>query len=121
MHPAALPDAISIFVAGGCGWLLQGFSGGFVGRLIPAPASPHTRPPASHVPATAHAPLFFLIAPAAESEASLVQRLVERKTESADKLALRVATARSEVARLDEFDYGGWRLLLCCSPAHLFT
>ncbi len=41
----------------------------------------------------------------AEDEATLVQRLVARKTESADKLAVRVRTARAEVARVHEFDY----------------
>jgi guanylate kinase len=42
---------------------------------------------------------------AAESEAALVARLVSRKTEPADKLLLRVATAREETRRLSEFDY----------------
>lgn len=44
----------------------------------------------------------FLVA---ESEAALVQRLVSRKTEPADKLALRVATAREEMRRMAEFDF----------------
>lgn len=53
---------------------------------------------------------------AAESEESLVERLVARNTESMEKLAVRVATARSEVARLREFDFGGckdapWNLI----------
>ena len=42
---------------------------------------------------------------AAESEAALVARLVSRKTEPADKLLVRVATARDETRRLPEFDY----------------
>ncbi|KAL6757871.1 P-loop containing nucleoside triphosphate hydrolase protein [Haematococcus lacustris] len=42
---------------------------------------------------------------AAETEACLVQRLAARKTEDLDKLAVRVATARAEVARVHEFDY----------------
>eukprot|EP00270_Netrium_digitus_P006860 TRINITY_DN1980_c0_g1_i4.p1 TRINITY_DN1980_c0_g1~~TRINITY_DN1980_c0_g1_i4.p1 ORF type:complete len:341 (-),score=74.49 TRINITY_DN1980_c0_g1_i4:252-1274(-) len=41
----------------------------------------------------------------AESEAALVSRLVERKTESIDKLLVRVQTAREEMKRLHEFDY----------------
>lgn len=44
----------------------------------------------------------FLVA---ESEASLGRRLVARKTETPEKLALRVQTAREETARADEFDY----------------
>lgn len=44
----------------------------------------------------------FLVA---ESEAELVARLVDRKTESADRMAVRVATAREEMARVGEFDY----------------
>ncbi len=42
---------------------------------------------------------------AAESEEKLIQRLRERKTESADKLKMRIATARQEMARINEFDY----------------
>eukprot|EP00197_Chlamydomonas_leiostraca_P008051 CAMPEP_0202865996 /NCGR_PEP_ID=MMETSP1391-20130828/6931_1 /ASSEMBLY_ACC=CAM_ASM_000867 /TAXON_ID=1034604 /ORGANISM="Chlamydomonas leiostraca, Strain SAG 11-49" /LENGTH=290 /DNA_ID=CAMNT_0049545897 /DNA_START=81 /DNA_END=953 /DNA_ORIENTATION=+ len=42
---------------------------------------------------------------AAENEECLVGRLAARNTESMDKLAVRVATARSEVARIGEFDY----------------
>ena len=42
---------------------------------------------------------------AAESEQELVQRLRERKTESADKLKMRIATARQEMQRIGEFDY----------------
>lgn len=44
----------------------------------------------------------FLVA---DSEASLVTRLVSRKTEEKEKLLLRVATAREELRRLPEFDY----------------
>ncbi len=43
---------------------------------------------------------------AAEDEPTLVKRLVERKTETVDKLAVRVATARSEMESVKEFDYG---------------
>lgn len=42
---------------------------------------------------------------AAESEASLVHRLIERKTEALDSLLIRIKTARSELRRLHEFDY----------------
>jgi guanylate kinase len=41
----------------------------------------------------------------AESEDELVRRLHERKTESEDKLKMRVATARQELKRFVEFDY----------------
>eukprot|EP00239_Pterosperma_sp_CCMP1384_P001211 CAMPEP_0197845544 /NCGR_PEP_ID=MMETSP1438-20131217/2464_1 /TAXON_ID=1461541 /ORGANISM="Pterosperma sp., Strain CCMP1384" /LENGTH=370 /DNA_ID=CAMNT_0043456883 /DNA_START=223 /DNA_END=1335 /DNA_ORIENTATION=- len=44
----------------------------------------------------------FLVA---ESEHALVQRLVSRKTETMDKLVVRVKTAREELQRLEEFDY----------------
>ncbi len=44
----------------------------------------------------------FLIA---ESEESLVERLRERKTEESGQLKLRIATAREEIRRIDEFDY----------------
>jgi guanylate kinase len=40
-----------------------------------------------------------------ESEEELERRLRERKTESADSLALRIATARKEFQRIDAFDY----------------
>lgn len=40
-----------------------------------------------------------------ESEEELEHRLRERKTESADSLALRIATARKELQRIDDFDY----------------
>ena len=42
---------------------------------------------------------------AAESEDKLIERLRERKTESADNLKMRIATARQEMARISEFDY----------------
>ncbi len=42
---------------------------------------------------------------AAESEAELVQRLVARKTESIETLAVRVDTARQEMQRMADFDY----------------
>lgn len=45
----------------------------------------------------------FLVA---ESEAELVERLISRKTETAEKMAVRVKTARDEMARVKEFDYG---------------
>ena len=41
----------------------------------------------------------------AENEEELVRRLAERKTEQADKLKMRIATARQELKRLLEFDY----------------
>lgn len=40
-----------------------------------------------------------------ESEAELVKRLTERKSETAEGLALRIATARQEMKKADEFDY----------------
>jgi len=40
-----------------------------------------------------------------ESEAELVQRLETRKTETADSLAIRIATARKELKRVEAFDY----------------
>ncbi|MCB0065166.1 MAG: guanylate kinase [Caldilineaceae bacterium] len=44
----------------------------------------------------------FLVA---ESEDELVRRLQERKTEDADKLKMRIVTARQELKRLRDFDY----------------
>ena len=44
----------------------------------------------------------FMTAP---SEEALVQRLQRRKTESEDQLKLRIATARKELQRVQEFDY----------------
>ena len=40
-----------------------------------------------------------------ESEKDLVHRLETRKTETADSLALRIATARKELNRVEAFDY----------------
>jgi guanylate kinase len=39
------------------------------------------------------------------SEEELVQRLETRKTETADSLAIRIATARKELKRVEAFDY----------------
>ncbi|XP_065863456.1 guanylate kinase 3, chloroplastic isoform X2 [Euphorbia lathyris] len=44
----------------------------------------------------------FLIA---ESELELVERLIDRKTETAEALLVRVATAREEVKHVNYFDY----------------
>jgi guanylate kinase len=41
----------------------------------------------------------------AESEAAMVKRLRERKSETAEGLSLRIATARQEMKRVKEFDY----------------
>jgi guanylate kinase len=41
----------------------------------------------------------------AESEQALVNRLRERKSETAEGLNLRIATARQEMKRVDEFDF----------------
>lgn len=51
------------------------------------------------------APEALLIFITCESEEELERRLRERKTESADSLALRIATARKELQRLEAFDY----------------
>lgn len=51
------------------------------------------------------APEALLIFITCESEEELERRLHERKTESSDALALRIATARKELQRLDAFDY----------------
>jgi guanylate kinase len=51
------------------------------------------------------APNALLIFLTCESEEELERRLRERKTESADSLALRIATARKEFQRIDAFDY----------------
>jgi guanylate kinase len=40
-----------------------------------------------------------------ESEEELEHRLRERKTESVDSLSLRIATARKELQRIEDFDY----------------
>ncbi|XP_057844440.2 guanylate kinase 3, chloroplastic [Cryptomeria japonica] len=44
----------------------------------------------------------FLVA---ESEMSLVKRLIDRKTETMEKLVVRISTSREEVNRMTEFDY----------------
>eukprot|EP00249_Psilotum_nudum_P010422 c22532_g1_i1 orf=376-1266(+) len=41
----------------------------------------------------------------AESESALVKRLIQRKTETVDKLLTRISTARDEMSRMSEFDY----------------
>lgn len=51
------------------------------------------------------APQALLIFITCGSEEELERRLRERKTESADALALRIATARKELQRIDDFDY----------------
>ena len=50
----------------------------------------------------ANAILVFLTT---ETEEELVRRLRERKSETAEGLSLRIATARQEIKRLHEFDY----------------
>ncbi len=40
-----------------------------------------------------------------ENEDELVRRLQERKTETSDSLAIRIATARKELKRVEAFDY----------------
>jgi len=44
----------------------------------------------------------FLVA---ESEAALVKRLIDRKTETSEMLLVRIATAREEVRHMTIFDY----------------
>ncbi len=51
------------------------------------------------------APEALLIFITTESEEELVWRLKERKTETAEELALRIATARKELKRVGAFDY----------------
>lgn len=51
------------------------------------------------------APEALLIFITCESEEELERRLRERKTETADSLSLRIATARKELQRLEAFDY----------------
>jgi len=50
-------------------------------------------------------PQGVLIFLTAESEEAMVRRLRERKSESAEGLNLRIATARQEMKRLKDFDY----------------
>ena len=47
----------------------------------------------------------LLIFITAENEEELVRRLRDRQTESSDTLALRIATARKELQRIQAFDY----------------
>jgi len=51
------------------------------------------------------APEALLIFITTESEEELVGRLKARKTETSDELAIRIATARKELKRVEEFDY----------------
>jgi len=51
------------------------------------------------------APEALLVFITTDSEAELVHRLETRKTETTDSLALRIATARKELKRLEAFDY----------------
>ena len=51
------------------------------------------------------APDALLVFITTESEEELVGRLKARKTETPDELALRIATARKELKRIDAFDY----------------
>ena len=51
------------------------------------------------------APKALMIFMTTESEEELVQRLKTRKTETADSLAIRIATARKELKRVEAFDY----------------
>ncbi len=51
------------------------------------------------------APEALMIFITTENEKDLVHRLETRKTETVDSLALRIATARKELKRVDAFDY----------------
>jgi guanylate kinase len=51
------------------------------------------------------APQALLVFLTTENEDELVNRLKERKTETPEGLNLRIATARQELKRIDEFDY----------------
>lgn len=51
------------------------------------------------------APEALLIFITTDSEEELVHRLETRKTETADSLAIRIATARKELKRVESFDY----------------
>jgi guanylate kinase len=51
------------------------------------------------------APQALMIFITTENEQDLVHRLETRKTETADSLALRIATARKELNRVEAFDY----------------
>jgi guanylate kinase len=47
--------------------------------------------------------IFIFLSP--NSEEDLVKRLTERKSETTEGLHLRIATARQEMKRINEFDY----------------
>jgi guanylate kinase len=51
------------------------------------------------------APEALLVFLTTENEAELVNRLQERKTETPEGINLRIATARQELKRINEFDY----------------
>lgn len=51
------------------------------------------------------APNAVMIFMTVDNEQELERRLRERKTENAEELALRIATARKELQRVDSFDY----------------
>jgi len=51
------------------------------------------------------APEALMIFITTESEEDLIRRLQTRKTETADSLAIRIATARKELKRVQAFDY----------------
>lgn len=51
------------------------------------------------------APEALLIFLTTDNEEELVNRLKDRKTETPEELALRIATARKELRRVDAFDY----------------
>ena len=51
------------------------------------------------------APEALMIFITTENEDELVQRLETRKTETVDSLAIRIATARKELKRVEAFDY----------------
>jgi len=51
------------------------------------------------------APNAIMIFMTVDNEQELERRLRERKTENAEELALRIATARKELQRVDAFDY----------------
>ena len=50
-------------------------------------------------------PEALLIFLTTQNQEELVARLHERRTENADKLSLRIATARQELKRIEQFDY----------------
>ena len=70
--------------------------------------SPCTLPLALQGAATVRAlmPEAISVFVAAESQAKLVERLAARKTETPDKMRVRVQTAQHEMAQMKDFDYG---------------